>query len=76
MYYAVEIYQKHDIIIKDVSDSEYESVLEDSYGAPNKFITYRSDGSTIKTGRQITTYYNDKNKRNEFVYSLLESDSY
>lgn len=76
MYYAVEIYPKHDIIIKDVSDSEYEAVLEDSYGAPNKFITYRADGSTVKTGKQITTYYNDKKKRNEFVYSLLESENY
>jgi hypothetical protein len=76
MYYSVEVYPKHDIIIKDISDSEYQSLMEDSYSVANRIITYRSDGATVKTGRQIANYYSDRNKRNAFVYSLLESDSY
>jgi hypothetical protein len=76
MYYSVEIYPKHDIIIKDISDSEYQAVMEDNYLSLDRLVTYRTDGATVKTGRQIANYYTDRNKRNQFVYSLLESDSY
>lgn len=76
MYYSVEIYPRHDIIIKDISDSEYQSVMEDNYLSIDRLITYRTDGATVKKGRQIANYYTDRNKRNQFVYSLLESDSY
>jgi len=76
MYYAVEVYPKHEITIRNITDSEYDSIIEDSYEAPNRFITYRADGSTIKHGSQVTSYYNEKKKRDDFVCSILEADDY
>ena len=77
MYYSVEYYPKRDIIIRDnITNSEYEDILEPSYYEYPREITYRTDGAQINTGKITTLFYNNRQKRNEFVYSLLESENY
>jgi len=77
MYYSVEYYPKRDIIIRDnITNSEYEDILDQSHYDYPREITYRPDGSQITTGKVVTLFYNNREKRNQFVYSLLESENY
>ncbi len=75
MYYAIELFKNNDISIINISDSHLQEIIEDLCYYQGRIAIYRKDGITIRDNTKITSYYNNRNKRNEIVMNLLESDN-
>ena len=74
MYYAIELFNKHDIIVKDVADSLMEEILEELSMHKDKVKFNTPDGLMV-TNHRISTYYlKDKEKRMKILNKLLSSE--
>lgn len=74
MYYAIELFNKHDLMVKDVSDSLMEEILEELSLYADKVKINTPDGFIV-TNHKISTYYlKDKAKRAKILNSLLSSE--
>lgn len=74
MFYAIELFNKHDIIVKDVSDRLMDDLLEEISLHKDKFKFNTPDGVLV-TNHKISTYYlKDKEKRRRILNSLLSSE--
>jgi hypothetical protein len=76
MYYAIELFNKHDILINDISDRLMEEILEELSMHKDKTKINTPDGFLV-TNNKISTYYlKDKEKRRKLLNSLLSSENY
>lgn len=74
MYYAIELFNKHDIMVKDVNDRLMDEILEELRLYPDKLKINTPDG-VILTDHKMSTYYlRDKDKRRKILSKLLSSD--
>ncbi len=74
MYYAIELFNKHDIIVKDVSDRLMEEILEELSLYKDRLKFNTPDGVMV-TNHKISTYYlKDKEKRKVILSNLLSSE--
>jgi hypothetical protein len=74
MFYAIELFNKHDIIIKDVSDRLMDEILEELSFHKDKLKFNTPDGVMI-TNHKISTYYlRDREKRKKILNNLLSSE--
>lgn len=74
MYYAIELFRNNDISITSISDSHLQEILDDLPYYHDRIAIYRKDGITIRDNTKITSYYNDRTKRNNMVMNIIESD--
>jgi uncharacterized protein YxjI len=75
MYYAIELFNKHDIIVKDVSDHLMEEILEELSLYKDRLKFNTPDGVMV-TNHKISTYYlRDKEKRKKILNNLLSSEN-
>jgi hypothetical protein len=75
MYYTIELFNKHDIMVQDISDSFMEEILEELSMYKDRTKINTPDGIII-TNHKISTYYlRDKEKRRKILNSLLSSDN-
>lgn len=75
MYYAIELFNRHDILINDISDSLMEEILEELSMYKDKSKINTPDGLLV-TNHKISTYYlKDKEKRRKILNKLLSSEN-
>lgn len=74
MYYAIELFDKYDILVKDVHDRLMEEILEELSMHKDKMRINTPDGFIV-TNHKISTYYlKDKEKRMKILNRLLSSE--
>jgi hypothetical protein len=71
MYYAIELYEKSDMTIRDIEDSHFIDIVRDFNKDENKQAYFDKDIMAIKHGKMLTIYYREQVKRNESVESIL-----
>jgi len=76
MYFAIEIFPHHDLIIKNITDEELNEIIEDVPLYKNRRVFYKEDQIMITNFQIYTTYYKDEEKRAEMVAKLLASREY
>lgn len=76
MYFAIEIFPKHDLVIKNISDEDLHEIIEDIPLYKDRRVFYREDQIMITNFQTYTTYYKDEDKRAEMVSKLLASGQY
>jgi len=71
MYYAIELYEKSDMTIRDVEDSHFIDIVRDFNEDPFKKAYFNKDIMAIKHGKMLTLYYRDEAKRKQGVEEIL-----
>ena len=71
MYYAIELYEKQDITIKNVKNSYLHEIMEDLPLYKNKKVFTGDNCITVIDGKQLTAYYKCEEKRNNMVANML-----
>ncbi len=74
MYYAIELYEKEDITLKSIKNSQLEEMVEDIEAFKrNRSVTRNDNVVVIKDDKMIAAYYKNEDKRNNMVFLLLNS---
>lgn len=71
MYYVIELYEKCDLTIWDVEDSQFMDIMRDFNEDPCKKAYFNKDMVAIKHGKMLTLYYREEGKRNQTVEDIL-----
>jgi len=71
MYYVIELYEKSDMIIRDIEDSQFIDIVREFNDDNNKKAYFNKDIVAIKHGKMLTIYYRDHKKRNEAIEEIL-----
>lgn len=76
MYYAIELYEKEDITIKNIKNSHLEEIVEDVEAYKDRTLSRHNDCIKITDGKTVTVYFKDEEKRNKTVSNLLNCGEY
>lgn len=71
MYYVIELYEKSDLIVRDIDKNHFIDIITEFIGDDNKKAYFNNDMVAIKHGKMLTVYYKDKEKRNKTVEEIL-----
>lgn len=74
MYYAIELFNNHDITVRDVSDSYVDEMIEELPFYKDKTMFSTPDGIVVTNYKVSSFYLKDKNKRRKLLNNLLESE--
>lgn len=71
MYYAIELYEKQDLTVRDLEDHIFKEIIEEVNLHKDKQIYIHRQFVAIKDGRFLTAYFANEDKRNEMVAEIL-----
>jgi hypothetical protein len=71
MYYAIELYEKQDMTIRDVERQHFKDILEDTVLDTSKKIFVHKEFLAVQCGKMMTAYYCNEEKRNNMVSEIL-----
>jgi hypothetical protein len=71
MYYAIELYEKQDMTIRDLERQHFIDMLEETILDTSKKIYVHKEFLAVQCGKMMTAYYSNEQKRNTMVSEIL-----
>ena len=71
MYYAIELYEKQDLTVRDIEDHIFKEIIEELNFHKDKKIYVHRQFVAIESGKFLTAYFANEQYRNNMVAEIL-----